>query len=64
MDLEIWRIWRDSVRRNGLWSLLRCCPNSSGIIGENLDMLYWEKDIADANCGQREQEKNIHFIMF
>jgi len=30
-DLGIWRIWRDSVRRNSLWSLLVCSPNSSGI---------------------------------
>ncbi len=31
---------------NGLWSLIRCSPNSSGIIGENSEMLPWEKDIA------------------
>jgi len=24
MDLGIWRIWRDSLWRNGVWSLVRC----------------------------------------
>ncbi len=33
--LWVWRIWRDSGWRNGLWSLIKCSPNSSGIIGEN-----------------------------
>ncbi len=31
MELWIWRIWRDSGWRNGLWSLVRCSPNSSSI---------------------------------
>ncbi len=31
---------------NGLWSLVRCSPNSSGIIGENSELLPWEKDVA------------------
>ncbi len=39
MELWIWRIWRDSGWRNGLWSLIRCSPNSSGIIGENSELL-------------------------
>ncbi len=30
---------------NGLWSLIRCSPNSSGIIGENSELLPWEKDV-------------------
>ncbi len=46
MKLWIWRIWRDSVWRNGLWSLIRRSPNSSGIIGENLELLSWEKGVA------------------
>jgi len=32
MDLGIWGIWRDYLWRNGLWSLVSCSPNSSGII--------------------------------
>ncbi len=42
---------------NGLWSLVRCSPNSSGIIGENSELLPWEKDVAIIganNCGQHE----------
>ncbi len=35
---------------NGLWSLIRCSPNSSGIIGENSELLPWEKDIAIIGC--------------
>ncbi len=31
---------------NGLWSLIRCSPNSSGIIGENSELLSLEKDVA------------------
>ncbi len=48
--LWIWRIWRDSGWRNGLWSLVRCSPNSSGIIGENSELLSWEKDVAIIGC--------------
>ncbi len=29
MELWIWRIWRDSGWRNGLWSLVRCSPVST-----------------------------------
>jgi len=43
MDLGI---WRDSVWRNGLWSLVRCSPNSSGIIGENSEQLSWKKEVS------------------
>ncbi len=39
MELWIWRIWRDSGWRNGLWSHVRCSLTSSGIIGEKL--LYY-----------------------
>ena len=46
MDLGIGRIWRDSVWRNGLWSLVRCSPSSSGIIGEDSELLSWQKEIA------------------
>ncbi len=46
MELWIWRIWSDSGWRNGLWSLVRCSPNSSGIIGENSELLSLEKDVA------------------
>ncbi len=45
MELWIWRIWSDSGWRNGLWS-----PNSSGIIGENSELLSWEKDVAIIGC--------------
>ncbi len=37
---------------NSLWSLIRCSPNSSGIIGENSELLHWEKDV-----GQHELDK-------
>ncbi len=35
---------------NGLWSLISCSPNSSGIIGENSELLCWEKDVAIIGC--------------
>ncbi len=35
---------------NSLWSLIRCSPNSSGIIGDNSELLPWEKDIAIIGC--------------
>ncbi len=35
---------------NGLWSLIRCSSNSSGIIGENSELLRWEKDVAIIGC--------------
>jgi len=28
------------------WSLIRCSPNSSGIIGGDSDLLSWQKEIA------------------
>jgi len=46
MDLGIEMIWRDSVWRNGLWSLVSCSPNSSGIIGEDLELLTWQNEVA------------------
>ncbi len=50
MELVFWRIWRDCGWRNGLWSLIRCSPNSSGIIGENSQLLSLEKDVAIIGC--------------
>ncbi len=41
MELWIWRVWSDSGWRNGLWSLVRCFLTSSGIIGENLELLNY-----------------------
>ncbi len=46
MELWIWRIWRDSGWRNGLWSLVRCSLTSSGIIGENLELLNWQMEVS------------------
>jgi len=43
MDLEIWKIWRDYVWRIGLWSLVSCSPNSSGIVWEDSELLSWRK---------------------
>ncbi len=70
MELWIWRIWRDSGRRNGLWSLVRCSQTSSGIIGENLELLNWQMEVSKSikkkgaiNSGQCVLEKNIYFIM-
>ncbi len=58
MELWIWRIWRDSGWRNGLWSLIRCSPNSSGIIGENSELFVLGKGRCNNwganNCGQHE----------
>ncbi len=37
-------------------------PNSSGIIGENSELLSWEKDVAIIgcnNCVQHELEKHL-----
>ncbi len=44
--LWIWRIWRDSGWRNGLWSLVRCSLTSSGIIGEHLELLNWQMKVS------------------
>ncbi len=70
MELWIWRIWRDSGWRNGLWSLVRCSPTSSGITGEYLELLNWQMEVSKSiewkgtvNCGQCVLEKNIYFIM-
>ncbi len=67
-ELWIWRIWRDSRWRNGLWSLVMCSLSSSGIVGENYCTIlanggfkkYW---INTVNCVQCVLEKNIYFIM-
>ncbi len=34
----------------GFWSLIRCSPNSPGIIGENSELLTWEKDVVINGC--------------
>jgi len=39
-------IWRYSVWRNGLCSLVRCSPNSSGIMREDSELLYWKNEVA------------------
>ncbi len=41
MQLAIWRIWRYSGWRNGLWSLVMYSLTSSGIIWENVELLNW-----------------------
>ncbi len=46
MELGIWRIWSDSGWRNGLWSLVRCSLTSSGIIGENVELLNWQIEVS------------------
>jgi len=43
--LWVWRIWRDSVWRKCLWSLVRCSPNSSGIIEKNSELKEVAKSI-------------------
>ncbi len=48
--LLIWRIWRDSGWRNSVWSLIRCSPKTSGIIGENSELFSWGKDVAVIGC--------------
>ncbi len=51
---------------NGLWSLVRCSPNSSGIIGENSELLPWEKDVAIIGCQYlwpTWNSESIYFIM-
>ncbi len=50
--LWIWRIWSDSGWRNGLWSLVRCSLTSSGIIGDNVELLNWQTEVGAVNCGQ------------
>ncbi len=64
------KIWSDSGWRNGLWSRVRCSLTSSGIIGENLELLNWKwrfQNILNKNdtinCGQCVLEKSIYFIM-
>ncbi len=50
--------------------LSRCSLTSSGIIGENLELLNWQMEVSNSieskgavNCGQCVLEKNIYFIM-
>ncbi len=50
IELWIWRIWRYSVWRNGLLSLVSCSPNSSCSKGENSELLSWDKDVAIIGC--------------
>ncbi len=56
MELWIWRIWRDSGWRNGLWSLVRCSLTSSGIIGENSYTIF-------ANGGFKVLNKRVPIIV-
>ncbi len=45
-----------------VWSPVRCSLTSSGIIGENLELLNWQMEGA-VNCGQCVLDKNIYAIM-
>ncbi len=55
------------------WSLISCqvfSLPSSGIIGENVELLNWQMEVSKSielkgavNCGQCVLEKNIYFIM-
>ncbi len=40
-QMFIWWVWSGSGWRNGFWSLVRCSLTSSGIIGENSELLNW-----------------------
>ncbi len=40
------KIWSDSGWRNGLWSRVRCSLTSSGIIGENAELLNWQMEVS------------------
>jgi len=72
MELGIWRIWRDSVWRNG--HLLISCQVFSKLIRHYRKRLravilakggckkFWINGAN--NCGQRVLEKNIYFIMW
>ncbi len=40
------KIWSDSGWRNGLWSRVRCSLTSSGIIGENVELLNWQMEVS------------------
>ncbi len=60
----------DSGWRNGLWSLVRCYLTSSGIIGENVELLNWQMEVSKrieqnvtVNCGQCVLEKKKYFII-
>jgi len=60
-------IWGDSVCRNGLWSPVRCSPNSPGIIWEDSELLSWKKEAAKSILKLQLfpiLEKYIYFIMW
>ncbi len=51
-------------------SLVMCSLTSSGIIGENLELLNWKMDVSKSieskgafNCGQCVLETNTHWSM-
>src|SRR4029434_2442591 len=69
VDLRIWRIWRDTVCRNGLRSRAMCSPTSSRIIGGDSELLSWQREAAQNiklrganNCGTRVLGKNIYLM--
>src|SRR4029434_3647584 len=69
VDLRICRIWRDTVCRNGLRSRAMCSPTSSRIIGEDSELLSWQREAAQNiklrganNCGTPVLENNIYLM--
>src|SRR4029434_10151268 len=69
VDLRIWRIWRDTVCRNGLRSRAKCSPTSSRIIGGDSELLSWQREAAQNiklrganNCGTPVLENNIYLM--
>ncbi len=64
MELWIWEIWRDSGWRNDLWYIGRCSLTSSGIIGENVELLNWKMEVSksiDIYIYMYIYIANIHF---
>src|SRR4029434_6078274 len=69
VDLRIGRIWSDTACRNGLRSCAMCSPTSSRIIGEDSELLSWQREAAQNiklrganNCGTHVLGNNI-FLM-
>src|SRR4029434_1239305 len=68
-DLRICRLWRYTVCRNGLRYRAMCSTTSSRIIGEDSELLSWQREAAQNiklrganNCGTHVLGKNIYLM--
>ena len=61
-DIGLWMIWRDFVKRNGLRFLSLYSTILLDVMGEDLMLFYWQREIVQSikchNCGTHGFVKN------